>query len=580
MVAAIAETWQDYEPTAENAALLFPPSDIGPIWQKNDDGDWLMPEDIGLYTIGWDAIVWAEEHLSSPNGQGDPLRFTPEQMRVVLWHYAIDDTGKFAYWKTLWQSSKGAGKDPFAAILGVIELIGPCRFSHWEYDEDGNKYPASRDEPAALVQFAGVSKAQTDNTMDMIPTILNNRVRAEYKLDVQKEIVYAAGGRRKLMQLGSNWAALQGNRATYVVMNEGQHWYPSQGGPKLYDVLKNNVLKTRGHFIMITNAYEPGEDSMHERIRLEQERVWAGMAEESGWLYMSREAHPKAPIDPEWLPHLLRPIYGDATWQIEQLDTIAKEVLDGATPASQVRRMFLNQIVASEDAFFDQAEWDGARAEGTYGTEADLKPGDEIVLGFDGGKTDDATALVALRIKDKLIVPLLVEQKPDGPFGEGWEVNRHLVDEEVRRAFHTYKVRAFFADVNLWESYIAQWAEDFREHLLVKASPNSTVGWDMRGSKERVATMWNLYRASIVDGRLKHNGDKVLRVHALNAKRGHNGKGLIARKENPESPRKIDVMVASYVAFAALQALLENGKRPQRTHRQRANGPRRTMVRQ
>ena len=568
--------WETCEATQENADRLFPPSDIGPIWVKDTFGNWLLPE----YTLGWDVIAWAESNLSAIRGSG-PLQLTPEQMRVILWYYAIDEDGEFVYEHGVWQAFKGAGKDPFGAVLAVVELIGPCRFEDWEYHEDGSKTPITRDEPDAWVQLVGVAKSQTHNTMKHIPKLLNKQVRAEYKLDVQKEIVYAMDGTRRLEMVGSSPGVLEGNPITWALLNETQHWLPSQGGQDLYNVIYDNVGKTHGaRLLCITNAYEPGQGSVAEDIRNAQERVWAGMAEDSGWLYMSREAHPKAPLDPDWVPFIMRTIVGDAWWQIKNMKSLSKRVLDSSRPASRTRRMYYNQIVTAEDAFFDQAEWDGARAEGTYGTEADLKPGDEIVLGFDGGKTDDATALVAIRIKDKLIVPILVEQKPDGPLGDGWEVNRQLVDEEVRRAFAVYRVRAFFADVNLWESYIATWSEDFREHLLVKATPNSTIGWDMRGSKERVAKTWELYRSSLIDGRLKHNGNKILRVHALNAKRGHNGKGLTARKESPESPRKIDVMVASYVAFAALQALLENGKRPQRTHRQRANGPRRTMVRQ
>ena len=545
------------EPSQKNADELFPPSDLGPVWAKDSFGQWLMPE----YTIGWDVITWAEMNLSSPMGDGTKLRITPEQMRIILWHYAVTEDGNWAYWKSLWQSSKGSGKDGLGAILGIVELIGPCRFSHWEYHEDGTKSPASRDNPAALVQFAGVSKAQTNNTMDFIPLILNERVRGEYNLEVQKEIVYATGTGRKLEQVGSNYAALQGNRATYVVMNETQHWIPSQGGPKLYDVLKNNVLKTRGHFLMITNAHEPGEDSMLERIRLEQEKVWAGLAEPSGWLYMSREAHPKAPLHPDWAGFILKRIYGDATWQTSDLTTLSAEVLDGSTPPSQIRRMFYNMIVASEDALFDRAEWAGAAVEGCYGDRRDLRQGDEIVLGFDGGKTDDATALVAIRIRDKMIVPLVIEQKPDGPLGETWQVNELLIDEEVHRAFQEYKVRAFFADPALWQSWIASWSEEYRELLQVKPSGDSSIAWDMSGNHRKVAQMWELYYDAIKSGQLKHNGDKTLAVHALNAKRGRNRSGLIARKENPESPRKIDAMVASYVAYAALRAYLERGKR-------------------
>lgn len=548
------------EPSQENADTLFPPVDIGPVWQTNEAGDWELPE----YTIGWDVIAWCEENLRSPTGSGEPLEFTPEQMRIVLWHYAVDEDGNWSYWKTLYQSPKGSGKDGLGAILGVAELIGPCRFSHWEYDEDGNKYPASREHPTALVQFAGVSKAQTNNTMDFVSTLLPQETINKYKLDVQKEIVYVSGTSRRIEQVGANFAALQGNRATYLVLNEVQHWYPSQGGPRLYDVLKNNILKTRGHFLAITNAYEPGEDSVHERIRLEQEKVWAGLAKPSGWLYMSREAHPKAPLSPEWAKYILFRIYGDAWWQTRDLSLIAKEALDGSTPPSQTRRMFYNQIVASEDSFFDQAEWDGARAPNCFGTKADLKRGDEIVLGFDGGKTDDATALVAIRIKDKLIVPLLIDQKPDGSLGETYRVNEQAVNEEVHGAFQDYKVRAFFADPALWQSWIASWSEQYREELMVRPSNMSSIAWDMSGDHKKVASMWELYHSAIRTGQLKHNGDRVLRVHALNAKRGRNKAGLIARKENPESPRKIDAMVASYVAYAALQAYLERGKTPAR----------------
>ena len=79
--------WETCEATQENADRLFPPSDIGPIWVKDTFGNWLLPE----YTLGWDVIAWAESNLSAIRGSG-PLQLTPEQMRVILWYYAIDRT--------------------------------------------------------------------------------------------------------------------------------------------------------------------------------------------------------------------------------------------------------------------------------------------------------------------------------------------------------------------------------------------------------------------------------------------------------------------------------------------------------
>jgi hypothetical protein len=556
--------WRDVEPSQENADKLFPAQDIGPTWLTDDDGDWLLPQ----YTLGWEVIAWAEEHLNSPMGDGSPLNITLEQMRIILWHYAIDEDGNWSYWKCLWQSAKGAGKDGLGAILGLVELIGPCRFSHWEYTDDGEKVPVAKSNPAALVQFAGVSKEQTNNTMDFIPMLLPESTKEKYNLEVQKEIVYVTGTGRKLQQVGANWPALQGKRATYVVMNEMQHWYSSQGGPQLYDVLKNNVLKTRGHFLVITNAYQPGEDSMHERIRLEQEKVWRGLAQPSGWLYMSREAHPEAPLHPDWVEYILRPIYGDAYWQTRDMSTVATEVLDGSTPPSQIRRMFYNQIVASEDAFFSPAEIARARRENCYGDKNDLSLGDEIVMGFDGGKTDDATALVAIRIKDKLIVPLAIWQKPDGPLGESWRIDENEVNETVIAAFQDYTVRAFYADPALWQSWISQWNEAYREELAVRASAHSSIAWEMSSSNQRIGRAWESFYDAIRTRRLQHNGDKLLESHMTNARRGRGKGGLIARKENPESPLKIDSMVAAYVAYAALEDYLQKGKKPKQYRRQ------------
>lgn len=552
------------EPSKENAERLFPCNDIGPIWMTDEDGDWLLPE----YSIGWDVLGWCAKWLGAIRGTG-PLELTPEQARVILWFYAVDEDGDFPYRQAVYQAFKGAGKDPFAAVLCMVELIGPCRFSHWKHNADGTREPVSTDEPDALVQLLGVSKEQTRNTMRMMPKLLTKRIREHFGLDVQKEIVYADNGRRTLMMVGSSAPSIEGNQVTFAVLNETQHWTPSRGGPFLYDTVTDNITKTGGRYICITNAPMPGEDSVAERVRNEQEKVWAGLSTDSGWLYMSREAHAEAPLDPAWVPFIMDMVIGDAWWQRKNIKNIVKKVLDGSRPASRTRRMYYNQLVTAEDAFFTVPEWDAILVSGLTGTAEDLLLRDEIVLGFDGGKTDDATALVAIRLRDRLIVPLLVEQKPDGPLGDTWRVDEQLVDEAVRRAFADYKVVAFFADVNLWESYIARWSEDFREVLSVRASDKSAIGWDMRGSREIIARGWEAFYGAIVDGNLKHNGDKILRVHALNAKRGHNGKGLIARKDNPESPRKIDAMVAAYVAFMALSKHLEKGKRPDKTYRRR-----------
>jgi hypothetical protein len=553
-------------PSAEAAAELFPPSLIGPTWQRNPDGSWVLPE----LTLGWDILGWVSIKLTDPDGE--PFTCTPEQARFLLWYYAVDTRGKFIYRQATLQRLKGWGKDPVAAVMCMVELIGPSRFSHW-LDSNGHKThkyllgctPVGKPHPSAYIQVTAVSLEQTENTTLLFPSLIPDRTREEYRIDVQKEVIYANGGKQKLKALAASYRAAEGGRVSFAILNETHHWVPGKGADKFYRTVKNNVTKVKGRFICITNAYEPGEESVAQIIREEQEKVWAGLAKPSGWLYDSIEAHPEAPLDEDWLPFILETIRGDAHW----LDTeiIVQSIQDTSIPASTHRRMWLNQIVSTADSLFTAGEWEGIWRSDTRGRKDDLNPGDAITLGFDGGKTDDATALVAIRLSDKLIVPLAIWQKPEGV--KDWHINEAEVETEVHQAFATFKVLAFYADVYPWESYVNGWSDQYREVLLIKATSKSTIGFDMRGNAERIARGVEALLAMVQDKRIFHNGDKALKVHALNAKRRRNPYGLTFGKAHAESPRKVDAVAATLLAFIAMNDLAESGKKAKPVYNRR-----------
>lgn len=227
------------------------------------------------------------------------------------------------------------------------------------------------------------------------------------------------------------------------------------------------------------------------------------------------------------------------------VDRLIDEIYDPATSASESRRFYLNQIVAAEDSWVSPAEWDACVSAG------ELRDGDEVTLGFDGSRTDDATALVAFRLSDQTLFPLGVWERPDGPGGEGWEVDRERVDAEVESAFGRFNVAAFYADVALWESYIDRWSVEYRGRLRLKASPKSAVGWDMRSKRREATVSAEAMSAAILDRTLHHNGDPVLRRHALNARRRPNQFGVSFGKEHRESLRKVDALAAAMLARQA-----------------------------
>lgn len=542
-------------PSARAAAELYPPQLMGPTWQKGPDGSFILPE----RTLGWEVLRWCATWLRNPE-TNEPWMFTPEQARFILWLYELDWRGRRVYRQAVLQRLKGWGKDPLAACLCIVELIGPVVFDRWDDSRMGKAI--GKDLPSAWVQIVAVSADQTKNTMLLIPSLIPDETRQHFRLDIQKQLIQVKGNpQRRIEAISSSFRAMEGNRPSFGIANETHHWVPSRGGEDLMLTLQNNLDKhpILGTLLAITNAYMPGENSEAEKMRTAELDVIEGRASFSGVLYDSLEAHPAAPLDLTWAPFIVDQIKGDAYWL--KSDTIALALQNRAISPARLRRFWFNQIIAAEDAIYDEATWD---ASGVPDTKP-LSRGDAIVMGFDGGKTDDATALVAIRIADRCIFPIHVWQKPDGPMAEDWQIDPDVVDAMVQMCFREFDVRAFFADVALWETWIAKWGDDFREKLRIKANARSTVGFDMRGNAHALTMSHEAMIREIKDGRLTHNGDRTLRRHALNVRGRENKYGLSYGKESRESPKKIDAYAALHLAFTALTQLSESGKNDDRT---------------
>ncbi|WP_327424349.1 terminase [Streptomyces sp. NBC_01230] len=532
------------ELTAEEIEQL-PPTFLGPTWQKDSLGAWVLPK----RTLGWQIAGWAAEYLQAENG--GPWKFTREQLRFVLHWYAVDENGRFTNRKGVLQRMKGWGKDPLLAVLCMVELVGPSRFSHW--DEAGE--PVGVPHPRAWVQVTAVNQSQTTNTMALIPSLMTDHFKAKYNVKDGAVLIRANGGKARLEAVTSSYRALEGKRTTFTLLNETHHWVSGNNGHKMYETIDGNATKQDSRYLAITNAYLPGEDSVAERMRESFNKILEGRMADIGFMYDSIEAHAKTPLTALALRIVIPKIRGDAVWL--NVDSIIQSVMDATIAPSRSRRMWLNQIVAEEDAIYGPAEWDGLVNDAKV-----LKPGDEIVLGFDGGKSSDATALIALRVRDMCAFVLGVWEKPDGPKGEDWTVPRGDVDSEVHEAFRLFDVKAFFADVALWESYIADWSETYGAGLSVSSpSGKDAIGWDMRGSQKTVTLAHERLMRSIFDAKLAHDGDLTLRRHVLNARRRTNNYGISFGKESKDSPRKIDAYAALMLAHEALYELRARGKK-------------------
>lgn len=559
-----------------------PPHIVGPSWQRRIDGAWHLPE----RTLGWGVLAWMSEYVNTPGGHDDPDRLrmligmseagipvnenmflpTDEQVRLVLWWYAVDGSGQYVYREGVIRRLKGWGKDPFSAALALAELCGPVAFSH--FDENGD--PVGKPRNAAWITVAAVSQDQTKNTFSLFPVMISKKLKADYGLDVNRFIIYSAAGGR-IEAATSSPASMEGNRPTFVIQNETQWW--GQGpdgkvneGHSMAAVIEGNMTKVEGsRTLSICNAHVPGTETVAEKAYIEWQDVQSGKSVDTGMMYDALEAPADTPVseipsereDPvgyaeglEKLREGLMVARGDSTWL--PIDDIVKSILSTKNSIIESRRKFLNQVNAAEDSWLSPQEWDRVAVPG-----AKLEPKEKITLGFDGSKSNDWTALVACRVSDGMLFLIKVWD----PAKHGGEVPREDVDATVHSVFQRYDVVAFRADVKEFESYVDSWGRAYKKKIKVNASPNNPVAFDMRGQQKRFAFDCERFEDAVIERELKHDGNAVLRQHVLNAKRHPTNYDAISiRKATKDSSKKIDAAVSAVLAYGARHDYLMSKK--------------------
>lgn len=531
----------------------------GPVWRRHKDGRFWLPEK----SLGWELIDWMTRYLRDPSDSDLPFLPTPEQSRFLVWWYAVDEYGKYAYRNGVFRRVKGHGKDPLVAAMALAELVGPVDFAY--FDEDGN--PVGRKRPAAWIQLAAVSEKQTQNTIKMFRPLISERLQREYKLDVKKTMIDEPQG-GAIEAITSNPEALEGNRPTLVILNEIQWWKEANRGTEMFQKVRGNITKRTeagARFLAICNAHRPGEESIGERLWDEYRRVQAGEAIDTGTLYDALEAPADTPVSeipsPSVDPHgfetgiqklrdSLKIARGDSHW-LDIEGTLA-EMLDRSTVISESRRMYLNQINASEDSWIAPYEWDAVQGD------IKLQPRDRITLAFDGSKSGDWAALVACRVEDAAV--FLIKAWDPKQYDDN--IPRVDVDNTVDWVFSRYDVIGFRSDVKEFESYVDTWSQRYRKKLKINAVPGKLVAFDMRGKdsstvRKTFAKDCERFLDAVLEGELVHDGNKTLASHIGNAKRHPTDYDAVSiRKASKDSSRKIDAAVCAVMAFGLRQEYL------------------------
>jgi len=512
------------------SALVTPPAPVfhGPTWRTDDEGNFVLPE----LTLGWHILSWIRQNLLDDEGN----LFTPtaEQARFILWMYAIDRRGKFLYREVVLQRLKGWGKDPIAAVIAAVEFVGPCRFSHFQTAEADlatgtvKGQPVGKRNTRAWVQVAAVSLSQTRNTMLIFAGLFTKACQIQHSIDIGKEVIYAYAGQVQIQAVTSSPETMEGNRPTFVILNETHHWREANRGIEMNKVIKRNVRKNKGgqaRTLSITNAYDPQMDSVAQRRRETWEDQESGDAIRTGVMYDSLEASPKAllileqgkdesPADYEervraYITAVINGAKGDS-WFLDT-EEIVNAVLDGETTPADARRFYYNQIVNSEDAWLPSSAIEAAISELAKSARREnpddalragwlVRPKSEVVLFADLSKSRDHSGIVGCEVDTGYVFTVGHWGPPPGMRKvsgkkKRWLAPRGEVMARIDEAFDRFNVVAFFADpshalaeeddegAGYWDGVLDTVHRRFKDRLLLWSAPTGnnqhSVIWDM-----------------------------------------------------------------------------------------------------
>lgn len=528
-----------------------------------------------IRTLGYGVIDWVERNLRQPNGPraGKPFRYEADQVNFMLWAYALDDDARRIFNLLARRLAKGSGKSPFAATFALAEFLGPVRLER--FDDRALGECVGRPEAMPVVQIAATAESQTTNTMRFVRAFCpkGGQLARDYSIDVGKTQFYRVP-EGTLEVITASFTAAEGAQTTAAVADETEHWIPSNQGPELHSTIADNLTKTGGVLLETANAWRPGLGSVAEATWDDWCTQEEGLLKvEQRILYDARVAPPDTNMgDRESLKAALEHIYQFCPWA--DIDTIIGRIWRKSAKPDDSKRKYLNRPTSAVDAWVLPEQW-SALGPKAGEPPVEVKPGDDVVLFFDGSKSRDATALVGCRVSDGHVFTLGVwEPDPNDPEST---VDAADVDRVVEAAFGKYDVAAFFADVREWEQFTkTTWPDRYRKKLRVFAVPSGRptepIAWDMRGHSYEFAKAAEMVCQEIVDGDFTHDGHPATSRHVVNAHRRPYRDVVSVRKDSPDSPRKIDAAVCVIGARMVRRLVLAAGKQ------RRTAGQRRGMV--
>jgi phage terminase large subunit-like protein len=449
---------------------------------------------------------------------GEPLRLREWQKSLLEHLFAWDDDG-LRNRVSLVGMPRKSGKSALGSVLGLYSLIlGP---------RGAEVYSVAAEKEQARIVFADAKR-----TVEASPELssLTKLYRDAIEMPAMNSVYRV---------LSAESVTKEGLSPTAVIFDE-LHAQPDR---ELFDVF-SLAMGARGKLatlIAITTAGvrsdRNGKDSIAFSLYNYGKRLATGEEVDPTFFMAWWEAPEGADHrDPEtW--RLANPGFGDLNAESDFHSAIKR------TPEAEFRIKRCNQWVSTVETWLPAGAWDECAGEVT------LTPDDEVVLGFDGSYNGDASVIVGAVVPkaDEPVKVFMVKAwekdlEHDGP---EWRVDIGEVEQTVLDFCQKHNVKEIACDPFRWQRSM-EVLEGYG--LPVVAFPQSP---------QRMIKACARFFDSVAEKRIVHDGDPLLARHLSNTAVKLTPAGPHIKKENPNSPRKIDAAVAAILAVDRASGKIE-----------------------
>lgn len=446
------------------------------------------------------CIQFTEEFCVCPEGYGagKPMRLRDWQREFLQGVYAPEvKIGALSV-------AKGNGKTGLLAAVCLYRLYGAGTWAPRVYAT------------ASSERQAGILFGACKSMVELSPALLE-----QTQVHTSKLLVPLSDG--LLQPLPATSKSLQGYRPAFVCLDEA-----AEVDDSTFEALSLSLGKIPGSRMVCISTAPLDAGSFWHRLR---EAGRDGGDKSLFWLEFSAPEGADISDPATW--RAANPAAGDFL----DLDAIASD-FKRVRPES-FRRWRLNQCVETAGAFLPFGAFE------KLGGAPPISAGSRVCLGFDGSigslntGNADGTAIVAVSVDAEPTLELVALWEPPAGLRKdsGWSVPRAEVTAVLEACFEKWDVVEAAFDPHHYRSEIQAWAVRW---------PGRVIEWPSHVPQRMVPASDKFYSA-VVEGKLRHTGDKRLEGHCRNATVKNTSAGPAIVKDYKMSRRKIDACIAAII---------------------------------